>query len=538
MTDENKGYPTGTRRLQGRSNAGRQPLLSVMASACIVAATLAVQSPLAAAQAKPDGQVVAPLGSGKAAAIFASKDRLKIEAMLTDELQRIVDRQKRLEGQGKVVRVKASLDITSKALVIDLSRAYVPKYNGGRFEDQQHELAMAAMSILSGTIAIDEVRFLFDGKSIHKYFPQDEIAPRQPKATAVEPADLVVVSAAHGYYYLYGANTWKLQRPTAPHGVFEDFITQYLGQHLEGYLGARSAANLGIPRSHATTTHLPSGQPWWKMSARTYLESQFPDNPSIWSTSDNQGDDRQYNQDINARPMFANHINATALLNIHTNADDGSGTARGTIVAYHTGRETSRALGSSVLCYMAEQIHAVPGYASFPVAAAPTGFTNKGENELAHMPAIIVETAFHTNATDAAALQDTNFQKGAMRGVEKGYRMWRQGKPCTTQAIASIPAATGYSNTAFPVTVNFQGYPQLPIKAETKVVSCASGWNCTNMVKSTTVLSETQLQYQILCTNSQQTADASFTVDTTLVDADGVRTAPVRNTYTCKKPTA
>jgi len=148
----------------------------------MAAATWFAQSQPAAAQTIPDGQVVAPLGSGKAAATLSAKDRFKIEAMLTDELQRVVVRQKRLEGQGKTVRVKATLDVASKALVIDLSRAYVPKFNGGRFEDQQSELAMVAMSILSGTIAVEEVRFLFDGKSIYKYFPQDEVAPPQSRS--------------------------------------------------------------------------------------------------------------------------------------------------------------------------------------------------------------------------------------------------------------------------------------------------------------------------------------------------------------------
>ncbi|MGJ7902161.1 hypothetical protein [Lysobacter sp. 1R34A] len=181
MTDEKKGCPTGVRCSHRRLNSGRPPLSNAIASACVVIAALTAHSPYAAAQAKSDDQAVAPMGSGKAAATFASKDRLEIEAMLTDKLQRVVDRQKRLEGQGRAVRVKATLDTGSKALVIDLSKAYVPKFNGGRFEDQQHELAMVAMSTLRGTVAVDEIRFLFDGASIDRYLPQDAVPPPQPR---------------------------------------------------------------------------------------------------------------------------------------------------------------------------------------------------------------------------------------------------------------------------------------------------------------------------------------------------------------------
>lgn len=133
----------------------------------------------------------APLGSGRAAATFSSADRARIERLLTAELQRVIDRQPRIEGQGKVVRVKARLDIQSKALVIDLSRGYLPKFNGGRFEDQQSELANVALSILGGTVGINEVVFLIEGKAIESYFPE---APHPRRVSAMlEPAQPVAL---------------------------------------------------------------------------------------------------------------------------------------------------------------------------------------------------------------------------------------------------------------------------------------------------------------------------------------------------------
>lgn len=235
----------------------------------------------------------APPGSGKPAAIFSTADRLRIERLLTAELQRVVDSQPRLEGQGKVVRVKARLDTQSKALVIDLSRGYLPKFYGARFEDQQSELMNVALDVLSGTVSVNEFVFLIEGKAIQTYFPEERRPSRV--STQSEPTQPVAVSAGHGYFYHHGEKKWKLQRPLV-NGIQEDFITQYFAHRLESYLSSRSNVNYAVARTHSTSTHEPSGQPWWKMSARTYLESVYPGNPAIWSTAANPGPDRDYDQ--------------------------------------------------------------------------------------------------------------------------------------------------------------------------------------------------------------------------------------------------
>ncbi len=43
------------------------------------------------------------------------------------------------------------------------------------------------------------------------------------------------------------------------------------------------------------------------------------------------------------------------------------------------------------------------------------------------MPSIIVEAAFHTNALDAEFIKDGEFQKLAMMGVAKAYRLYKEG---------------------------------------------------------------------------------------------------------------
>src|SRR2546427_10069814 len=84
------------------------------------------------------------------------------------------------------------------------------------------------------------------------------------------------------------------------------------------------------------------------------------------------------------------------------------------------------------------------------------------------MPSIIVETAYHSNPDDVAALQDPVFRAASMKGVEKGYRLWAEGKACaplTGHPVADIDVPAGSSRE---VDVTFDGHPQFPIRLVTK----------------------------------------------------------------------
>ncbi|MGO4778447.1 N-acetylmuramoyl-L-alanine amidase, partial [Lysobacter sp. 2RAB21] len=135
---------------------------------------------------------------------------------------------------------------------------------------------------------------------------------------------------------------------------------------------------------------------------------------------------REQNEDIRSRPLYANYLSASKLIHIHTNGP--SATATGPRVLYYPGRTVDQQLATSILCGMKETIHALPAYANFTVPAAPTPSDGEGETRLAAMPSVIVEVAFHSNPTDAAALKDPAFRTAAMKGVEKGYRIHTQGK--------------------------------------------------------------------------------------------------------------
>lgn len=147
-------------------------------------------------------------------------DKARIEAMLTTEIQRTVDRQKRIEGQAKYIPAKVSIEEDSNGvtLVIDLGKGYIPshaRYFGADMEDLTTELANTVSELVRDVIPIYGVRFLYEGKDIHQLLPDERVFLLQHRkeisreASNVEPSSAaaagggrakVVTSAGHGIY--------------------------------------------------------------------------------------------------------------------------------------------------------------------------------------------------------------------------------------------------------------------------------------------------------------------------------------------------
>lgn len=220
---------------------------------------------------------------------------------------------------------------------------------------------------------------------------------------------------------------------------------------------------------------------------------------------------------MNSRPLLANHHRAEVAIHLHRNGEP-SGSARGTRVIVQPGRPMDAALAQSVLCSMKELIHSLPEHGAFTVAPAPHAL-DKGENREAHMPSIIVETAFHTNPDDAKALLDPVFRSAAMKGVEKGYRLWATGKACETLALDPLADVQIPVRSSRFVPVAFKGNPQYPLVLELSVASCVGG-NCTPSDEEFMDPGQ-PVQLELLCNG-----DGVGTVRwrTRLRDADGVVT--------------
>lgn len=252
----------------------------------------------------------------------------------------------------------------------------------------------------------------------------------------------------------------------------------------------------------------------------------MPDNPLNFK--------REYDEDRKSRPLFANHIGANSVFHIHTNGVNNNTTATGTRIFYHPGRFADQELAKSVSCYMKELIQAQEPYENFLVPEQPEA-RNYEENRLAVMPSVLIEVAFHTNPNDALALQDPVFREAAMKGVEKGHRLYMQSEPCTHFAITEIPASSGPHGGNARVDVSYEGFPQYPVTAILELASCPPGFTCT---PGQAIFGEeaNPLSYNISCNTTPGTPPATATWRTTLIDSDNVETASIEHPVTCGIP--
>lgn len=268
--------------------------------------------------------------------------------------------------------------------------------------------------------------------------------------------------------------------------------------------------------------------PWEQMSARYHLKSLFPERANMWNEFPNSTDsDREVKEDIRARPNYANHLGVDVMLSLHTNGSDDPA-VRGAEVYYHRLKPQDKALGESILCGMREIIRAQPGYEQFPVRETAIA-GNHGENRIGKMPSVIVETAYHSNPEDVAALQDPVFRSASMKGVEKGYRLWAAGKTCQPFVLQPLPDIQVPLQTARDVNVTFAGNPQFPLALEVAVADCDRPGFCTPL-KLTLEDPSAPVTFGGSCFS---TRPGTVRWKVLLRDAEGVAAAPVEFTQPC-----
>lgn len=456
----------------------------------------------------------------------------QLDAILTLRAQEILDRMERLEGQSNDIRVQVSFDFNGGVLRVHFGPGILPNDYGASFEDQHDDFRHSLTHIAQKAAPVKEITFRYDGREIEAYFPEvrQEAEDAQRARRRRLQGGHAFVSASHGYYYHHGWKKWVLQRDPY-HGVQEDLITPRYADELQMWLARRGPSVASTrPRSLLIEIRHPESlQLWWQMAARYALKERLPENPKIWnSKGDRIYPRRDYDEDINSRPLFANHLGADVAFHLHTNGV-GDASASGALAVVQPGRPDDLLLGRSILCYMKELIHSVEGYGEFSVGGEPSQ-VDKGENRISEMPSVIVEMGFHTNPEDAAALQDPAFRTASMKGVEKGYRLFRQGKGCVplkAEPIDGIQLSAGGSQQ---VDVVFEGYPQYPIELVTTNVGCPPNWTCTDGRVRIESPDAKPSQITLRCENA---GSAPIFWNTHVVDNDGVKSPPVRHWVQC-----
>ncbi|MEG2805846.1 N-acetylmuramoyl-L-alanine amidase [Stenotrophomonas sp.] len=498
-----------------------RPLSSLMLM--VVSAGMAVAALVAGtpARATPDGP------------LRLERD-VELDTRLTQRARYSLERMPLVDGQSRPRHVSASMDIAKGVITVRLDRSFLPADYGPAFEDQRSIINNGLIHEAEQFAPVNAVKYLYDGKDVDHYFPEIKAADDAAREAGERRrqggggAGMAFVAAGHGYFLSHRTNAWVTTRDEH-HGVNEGLLTPLYAAELKGLVEARSHMPVVRPRvQDAGPIHEDSGFEWWTMAARYAIARQYPGETSIWNTyAGSTLWDREEREDINSRPMLANHLNADVAIHLHSNADD-NGTARGARVITQPGRAVDHALGRSVLCSMKEAIQSQPGYESFVVAPAPHE-ENKGENREAKMPSIIVETAFHTHPDDARALLDPVFRTAAMKGVEKGYRLWAAGKACEPLVGERIARVSLPSGGAEDVEVAFKGNPEYPLRLVTVSAHCPPGWTCTEGTR--TIASPDQPHAIRLSCGAE--AVGTLTWNTHIVDADGVASAPVLHLVNC-----
>ena len=367
-------------------------------------------------------------------------------------------------------------------------------------------------------------------------------------------ADLVVINASHGWTYYPVDMRWNWQRPVVDGftqlNIIEDTLTPQFGNRLSTFLFDRGGFTTQFTRavgSEGTVIHPGSTRPWSQWATRYWLEYKIPTRADIWQVfkPTDPANLVEYNQDIRARPYYANALSATGLISLHTNAAGkpaDAATVSGTEVYYYSdakngipARPEDVKLADGVVCYMQEIFKSDPD----PLISArkvETRTRNHGETRLATMPTVLVEVGYHTNPDDAAFLKDATFQNKAMKGVEKGWRVYREGKPCTPFNIGVLFDFSGTHNTAIPLTINYAGYPRFPVTIELLGTNCPAAFDCAKQTKTYNAATASPLTASFTCKTAAATATTKFLVDVQLIDADKIKTFIQRPQVTCINP--
>ncbi|HOX63891.1 MAG TPA: immunoglobulin domain-containing protein [Verrucomicrobiota bacterium] len=281
----------------------------------------------------------------------------------------------------------------------------------------------------------NSIRLQTGGKLLSSYLPP--VKPVEPGPTPKAPPPTtkannlggknICLGPSHGRYW--NGSGWYWQR-TDPCGygedVLEDCNSIRLMQFLYQYL-TQDGATVHVARelNESNCCNGYEGQPWWKMAAYSWLRANgLP--CSVWgSSSGNCGAETatsRLNDDIRARPLFADYRGSDIYIAHHTNAGGGTGTEtyRDTAMEHPAHVTASYNLALAIHNNTIDAIRDMydGSWANRGVKDSAGGF---GEIRIPNRPACLIELAFHDKCSvDALYLKDDFFRSVAEWGLYKG----------------------------------------------------------------------------------------------------------------------
>ncbi|NLN75591.1 MAG: hypothetical protein GX139_04725 [Armatimonadetes bacterium] len=322
------------------------------------------------------------------------------------------------------------LSITSDTAQIDLSADVV----AGLDEVGLRDIFDQFRSTLGDFPSIKSIQLTSNGKPLAYYLPAvPEVGePARPlvKGNAVGLGGRkVCVGPSHGRVWNGSSWGWMRSDPCGfGEAVLEDTNSIRLVQFLKQYI-VQDGGTFFTHRELDETNccHPQANMPWWKMCTLSWLmHNGFP--CSVWGTyTGNCGAETatgRSNDDLRARPLYADYVGADIYISHHTNAGGGTGTEtwRDSKMSYPAHVANSLALATAVNSGIVNTIRSTfPGESEWRDRGVKDSAAGSGETRIPNRPACLIELAFHDHCTrDGVYLTDDFFRSLSMWGIYSG----------------------------------------------------------------------------------------------------------------------
>ena len=305
---------------------------------------------------------------------------------------------------------------TARAMrvTVDLSQRAITYEPSGNVEPLLDAIIQASASAI-GPAPLVDYRFTIDGLPLDQFLPRAAARTSRP-ARSLADGGVILVSPGHGVYWDETLGTWHRQRPRV-RGIVEDDVNWDIARYLQDELLVANI-NARLARYPVRDVNAgPSGNARWQEGAK-YFVQMLGAPEEIW----NYGVD-DYARDINVRPFYANWIDAAAVIAIHNNGGEETGTETWYDTTNGYQEESSRLadiVNRHVVSAIRERYNA-----NWVDRGLRTCDGCKGENRLASRPAVIVEIAYmDTAAPDNDALHDEAFKLLVAQALRGAIQDW------------------------------------------------------------------------------------------------------------------
>jgi N-acetylmuramoyl-L-alanine amidase len=304
----------------------------------------------------------------------------------------------------------------SERITIDVSQRALTYEPSGNIEPLLDQIIEATASLVRPMRSVT-YRFTIDGLPLEQFLPRPAVR-LSGRAQPLAAGGTVLVSPGHGWYWDETVSYWHLQRPRI-RGIVEDLVNWDIARYLRDELLAANINAQMTRYQEQDETAGPSGHPRWQEAAKYFIQTLGAP-AEIW----NFGAD-DYARDINSRPFCANWIDASALVSVHNNAGEQTGTE--TWYDETNGQQDeSRRLAEIVNRHVVSSIRA-----RYNAGWVDRGLRScdgcKGETRLASRPAVLVEIAYmDTPAPDNDALHDDAFKRIVAQALREAIQEWDQ----------------------------------------------------------------------------------------------------------------